>query len=1348
MSKDPPEHDFDIYTDPDCMSPTMEEADHIDNLEPSTEETIQQPTNTEPAQEAVPSEVKDEVHDPPAQDPQKEDAAPAALESAEAEAPEPEAAAQPTTVEETAEDSAQSDSNDAMEHEAKEFDLPTQDDAPESHELAPERDSVLEQPEEHVAEEHDASEVTPSEYTAPDASEYESSIAATDLQSEDLASLIESASLGRRHSVRTEALIQAAARAVVSMRQDREAEQDDHHDEDESTVSYTTNEDESVDETVHLDAEDAPASRPESAASSPTEHSSDGDAAESRSHHGTEDDVFSDRSPRSSINSADEHFDDDALEQMTEKGDQSPHVRSRVVSGVSNSGASVTSDFSRLSRYEKEDFVPTSRNNRPAFRSPSSVRAIQMASPTPSLYSPQTRAAKRPTALPTISRLGSPSVSAQYSPKGRSTPRFKRQEAPLVLLHVTLLPLRWHYGDLVNHFETKKVPPMAFSGEGMKNLRGAWRQVQDRLGDTVLERGILLPHPQNDYEILEERLLEALELPLRRRARILECGHYLGPANEMTIVDDTDNDSEDFSDSEEYEAQRKPEKRHWCKTCKGDIRYEELGSDRIFRVKVYASNGLMSAGAWEACWKEMERVDIEVEPIIDSALQSELSKLAGILEQEQQQQIEAERNQLAADEQRLLFEEEQRLALDEERQRLEAQRQQLEEERRRTMEDARKELEEQRRIMEQEQRERLEEERRQKFEEERQLLEAQRQQFEEQRLELETHRKIVEEEQRQHLEEARRQELEEEQRHIEEQRQQLEEARQQFEEERRQRLEEEELRRLQREEDEAKAMAAPRSFSRSSYVEDELETPATEVAASTDMDGRRRDSDRLREIYGDHGRSPSESAIGNSSPAIHIHVDSGRQREEEQNSRQLATIPAPHDNSVMQAAPVQEEPRQFIAPSPAPPSTEQAYQQPQAPRKTLEAASLPELLGETIRVLLQDPKNVAIAVLVVLIAMLAGQFAKQEERGLELYKPQHYQSHHHQLDGREPVGQVIMNTPVTQHHTVTQQLETVYKTVTAEVAPQKPSYASHDVETIYETVTRLAQETPSRVVETVYHTVTSAAPEVASEFPSAGATPSVVDLSFDSAAAEDVILDTPSPAPFVDTAGLDPLLNSPTPPLEPFSDTEALKTATSEEGALEEHDIQDKNSAPIKEDQDWNSNLPRFDDDGVRHMPELAEEENDLYKGPMEMANMDGRSEYAVTTFEEIAELETNNEETKSTTSVSDVTTTAVTTLCTTLCETVTETVVEMVTQTRARARASSQSSSVSSEATLSAESSVTTSDVAPVETTTSTTTTAAEVTEKETAAPDPTTTTLTEVVRITSTIEVDEPESTGDGVE
>lgn len=911
-----------------------------------------------------------------------------------------------------------------------------------------------------------------------------------------------SCDLDRRHSVRTEALIQAAARAVVSMRDHNgeEAAQEDQDSADESAMS-SANDTDDQDDTIHADSDQDAPSRPQSSASRSV-HSSDGDGAENSSRNSAEDDVFSDRSPRTSIHSSDEHYDNDSVEAMTEKGDQSPYVRSRVASGVSTSDASVMSEQSRLSRYDKDEFVPTSRTNRPAFRSPSSVRAMQMSSPTPSVYSSPARS-KKQHSLPTISRLGSPTVSGQFPPKGRSTPtRFKRPEpAPLVLLHVTLLPLRWAYGEVVNYFESKKLPPTLFSTEGIKNLRVAWRQLQDRLGDTEMERGILLPHPQNDYEVLEERLLEALELPLRRRARILECGHYLGPSNEMTPSSDIDDDSEDTSDAEDSEAVSKKEKRHWCKTCKGDIKYEELGSERVFRIKVYASNGLMSPGAWDACWKEMERVDIEVEPITGAHIQGELAKLGATFDQEHQQRLD----QQAEEQERLHLEEEERLRmevesrhqLEEERAQLEAQRQQFEEERRRSLEESQKKLEEERRQAEKEQRERLEEERRQQFEEERQLLDDQRREFEEQRQELETQRKMIEQEQRQQLEETRRQELEEEHRLLDEQRQQLEESRQQFEAERRQRLEEEDLRR-QREEEEQKQLSSARSISRSSFVEDDLASPTLETASSTDVDGRRRDSDRLREIYGSHGRSSSEITPTNSSPAIHIHVGSGRQQEEEQNSRQLATIPSPREADVQpaQAHADIRQPNAFVAPQTPASPPEQAYHRPDDRRRSLDSASLAELVGESIRILLQDPKNVAIAVLVVLIAMLAGQYAKRDEHGVDLYKPQQHHSYqHHQLDAREPVGQVFMNTPIAQrvetmppppppvaetvYKTVTESptsspsplVETVYKTIVE--SSSQPPPPSQRTETIYHTVVQPpVQEKPTPVVETIYTTVT------------------------------------------------------------------------------------------------------------------------------------------------------------------------------------------------------------------------------------------------------------------------------------
>lgn len=289
--------------------------------------------------------------------------------------------------------------------------------------------------------------------------------------------------------------------------------------------------------------------------------------------------------------------------------------------------------ISDISQYDKEDFIPTARGTpRPPFRTPSDVRAMQMSSPAGSVLGSPRSSRKH---FSTGSRLGTPSASAQYSPKGKSTPpRFKsRQEAPLVLLHVTLLPLRWIWGDLVN-----KLDPAELS-EQAKTLRNSWRLLQDRVGDTVIERGVLLGHPQNDYEVLEERLLEALDLPVRRRARILECGHYLGPSNEATLIEE-----EESEDENSQSRRQSVPKRHWCATCKSEIRFDPLGEVKVFRVKVYASNGLMRAGAWEACWKEMERVDVELEPVVEPAVQDEIVRFAAAQQEREiaQRQEEAD----------------------------------------------------------------------------------------------------------------------------------------------------------------------------------------------------------------------------------------------------------------------------------------------------------------------------------------------------------------------------------------------------------------------------------------------------------------------------------------------------------------------------------------------------------------------------------------------------------------------------------------------------------------------------------------------------------------------------------
>ncbi|KAK1754431.1 hypothetical protein QBC47DRAFT_383910 [Echria macrotheca] len=459
----------------------------------------------------------------------------------------------------------------------------------------------------------------------------------------------------RKASLRTEALIQAAARAVVAKLENRNSGRDSlsHHEEeaDQSLLSTGTQETydddhssrrESMDSQIHHEIASHPGSGDE--------------GGDSSSHHEADDDVFSDRSARSSIGSFDASGEDNTAK-PSDRG--SPSLRQSFDSAGRSPRISGVSIISGLSQYDKDDFVPTSRDTRVPFRTPSAVRAMQMASPTPSVFSGGSpRSSKRQTgfgSVPRSAHLQSPTVSAQYSPKGRSTPtRLKpRKEAPLVLLHVTLLPLRWIWGDALNALDSTsgkaldENKDLYEASEQLKTLRDAWRELQDCVGETILERGILIPHPQNDIEVLEERLLEALDLPLRRRARILECGHYLGPANM------SEDDCDETDDECENQAGTKEENRHWCKTCKGDIKYESLGAGKVFRVKVYASNGLMKAGAWEACWKDMERVDVEVEPIVEPVMQGELEKLVAIqIDQEEQRQKEEADAEIEAELQR------------------------------------------------------------------------------------------------------------------------------------------------------------------------------------------------------------------------------------------------------------------------------------------------------------------------------------------------------------------------------------------------------------------------------------------------------------------------------------------------------------------------------------------------------------------------------------------------------------------------------------------------------------------------------------------------------------------------
>lgn len=172
-----------------------------------------------------------------------------------------------------------------------------------------------------------------------------------------------------------------------------------------------------------------------------------------------------------------------------------------------------------------------------------------------------------------------------------------------MLLHVTLLPI-----------------PQIYPAEVMEQvlpnyILENWKKIREKATDTVLERGVLIPHPKEDYDLLEERLLESLDLKI---PRILKCGHFrLDPEEEKDV---SGSDSEDFDDGDNDAD--------ICDDCGRRVRDGKYGSgtgSRRWDISVYAANGLMRAGAWGAAWREMERVDVEIIPWMDEELKRELA---------------------------------------------------------------------------------------------------------------------------------------------------------------------------------------------------------------------------------------------------------------------------------------------------------------------------------------------------------------------------------------------------------------------------------------------------------------------------------------------------------------------------------------------------------------------------------------------------------------------------------------------------------------------------------------------------------------------------------------------------
>ncbi|KAL4742190.1 hypothetical protein BDV11DRAFT_181276 [Aspergillus similis] len=255
----------------------------------------------------------------------------------------------------------------------------------------------------------------------------------------------------------------------------------------------------------------------------------------------------------------------------------------------------------------------TIRQREATFRKPSSVRAMQMHTEDEGdeyyhLTPPKRRGSQRTSDISIRSAGSSPfKRSPFYSPTGAAAKPKVKKEYPLVLLHCTLLPPSLPVPGLIEHPKRQDIlrealPPVYWR---------RWKLLEEKTGSGVIrDRGILISHPEDGYDLLEERLLESLELQHPR----LDHGHFIGHV-------ETESDGEDRLAPEDSGTEDEGEE---CPDCGG--RVVRQNTTRKWEVKVFAANGLMRAGAWAAAWKEMEKVDVEVGLWLPPDVRADLEK--------------------------------------------------------------------------------------------------------------------------------------------------------------------------------------------------------------------------------------------------------------------------------------------------------------------------------------------------------------------------------------------------------------------------------------------------------------------------------------------------------------------------------------------------------------------------------------------------------------------------------------------------------------------------------------------------------------------------------------------------
>ncbi|KAL2105004.1 hypothetical protein VUR80DRAFT_9175 [Thermomyces stellatus] len=158
----------------------------------------------------------------------------------------------------------------------------------------------------------------------------------------------------------------------------------------------------------------------------------------------------------------------------------------------------------------------------------------------------------------------------------------------------------------------------------------------------------------------------------------------------------------------------------------------------------------------------------------------------------------------------------------------------------------------------------------------------------------------------------------------------------------------------------------PREIPSSPPVVEHPYTPGQRDPPHPDTDRRRRDEERLREIYGH--TPPSHTAASSLPPDEDSYIPEASPRHEESYMPETSSR---HEEPYRRETTSSRHEESYIPQTSPPSPSQQAFERREERRKAYRDASLPELLLEAARVFLSDQRNIAIMVLSVLVVGLA-----------------------------------------------------------------------------------------------------------------------------------------------------------------------------------------------------------------------------------------------------------------------------------------------------------------------------------------------------------------------------------------